>query len=126
MRLHKASLIIGVVLALVVFGAMTLLAAPSSAFTWPWNRSKPATTVTVSGSLSCSDVLSLDGYGGSARALTLKAGSRSETLTFPFKLRSGSIFKPPTYQKYRFRVDIPQGKDSVELNWSLSCWGAGR
>lgn len=78
--------------------------------------------MTVSGSLSCSDVLSLDGYGGSARELTLKAGSRRETLTFPFKLRSGSIFKPPTYQKYRFRVDIPQDKNSVELNWSLSCW----
>ncbi|MEV0134488.1 hypothetical protein AB0H83_39270 [Dactylosporangium sp. NPDC050688] len=127
MALHRPSLLIGAASAVGAVAVVMLMAAPSFAISWPWSspNNKEPQTVKVSGSVSCSSVTSLsDGYGGSPASLKLTAGNVSKTLTYPFKLqnsRFGSIYRPPYFTGYEFRVIIPAKSDKTTVKWHLEC-----
>ncbi len=127
MALHRPSLLIGAASAVGAVAVVLMLATPGFAITWPWNKpsNTAPVTVVVSGSVSCSSVTSLaDGYGGSPALLNLSAGDDSQTVPYPFKLqnsRFGSIYRPPHFTGYWFKVKIPAKADKATVKWHLEC-----
>lgn len=124
-KLHRPSLFAGLAVSLGAIVAAVAVASAASAVTWPWSpKPKPADTVMVTGSVSCSNVVSVDGYGGSPAHLTLAWGDTSKPLSYPFTLRSskaGVIYRPPSFAGYSVKVTIPAGADSTRLSWHLQC-----
>lgn len=126
MRLHRPSLTVGIAVGLLSVAAVGGTASAAMAFGWPWDHptSLPQVSEIVTGSVSCSNVASLDGYGGNPGSLTLTYNGQSTTLPWPFELRDGAhgnIFRPPTYEQYRVQVTVPAGQKETTVHWTLAC-----
>jgi hypothetical protein len=124
-RLHRPSVLVGVGLAFVAICLVVLSPVAANAVSWPWHQNQPEATAEAKGTISCSNPVSLSGFGGSPASLILSDGATTQTLSYPFKLKSGAwgnVFRPPSYEAYLFKVRIPANEGSAHLSWSLTCW----
>lgn len=114
-----------ITVAISVLSLSTLLigAPPASAAGTP----RKTATILVKGTLDCSNLLSVAGYGGSPSSLVLRSGSSHASVTFPRNLDApgtNSIFGTPSLESYQFRVAKPKSDQSTKISYSLACRAA--